>query len=78
MGSAADRCCGLKNGHDGCCAYFCAVCAGLGYMLDCEPDDLGCACGYCDGDGGCPECGGLGWFNDAGEPCVVEPAEAGS
>lgn len=77
MGSAADRCCGLKNGHDGCCAYFCSLCVGQG-RLDCYPDDLGCDCGVCDGDGYCPECAGMGWFNDIGEPCVVLADEVAS
>ena len=64
------RCCGLAPDHAGCCAYFCSMCTGTGHM-GCLVDDLGCACGFCDGWGYCAECTGLGWFNEAGEPCVV-------
>lgn len=69
---SADHCCGLAPDHDGCCAYFCSSCMGYG-RTGCEYDDLGCPCGACDGFGNCTDCGGDGWFNDAGEPCCVTP-----
>ena len=64
------RCCALPEGHDGCCAYRCSDCDGRPKWH--MSDDLGCLddCG-CDGDGYCPECSGMGWFNEFGEPCVV-------
>lgn len=68
------RCCGLKAGHEGICAYFCSACGGRG-RTDCLYDDLGCDCGFCDGYGNCEACGGEGWFNEAGEPCWVGPDE---
>lgn len=63
-------CCALVEGHDGCCAFMCSMCSGRG-RLDCFPDDLGCDCGSCDGDGYCAECSGQGWFTDLGEACLV-------
>lgn len=56
------RCCALKSGHFIDCAWFCSICVGSG-----RDDELG-------GDP-CPTCDGLGWFNDAGEPCFVHPSE---
>lgn len=63
-------CCALVDGHDGCCAFHCSMCSGTG-RTDCFPDDLGCDCGFCDGDGYCVECSGNGWFNEFGEPCMA-------
>lgn len=62
--------CALREGHDGCCAYFCSGCAGAGRTCF-DLDDLGCNCGVCDGDGTCSDCGGAGWFNEFGEPCMT-------
>jgi hypothetical protein len=69
-------CCGLKPNHEGCCAFMCSDCDGLG-RTRCRFDDLGCDCGYCDGYGYCSECGGQGWFNEMGESCFVGREEWG-
>lgn len=69
-----DACCALISGHDGCCVYVCSMCNGTG-NLGCYPDDTGCACGFCDGQGYCQQCGGDGFFNENGEPCVAFPNE---
>ena len=58
----------------GCCAFVCPDCNGAG-RTGCYPDDLGCDCGICDGDGYCIQCSGHGYHNEFGDPCFVSAEE---
>ena len=55
-----NRCCGRKPGHFGRCLFFCSGCSGTG-MDDTDHRS----------ERPCPDCDGVGWFDDAGELAQV-------